>query len=163
MYQPDVNELVRLYSRQQTGGGGLDDNLLFYKSSYKRQRGGGLGSIFGTIARTLLPFAKKLLPAAKTYLFPHAKKAALGIADDVLAGKNFKSSFKEHGKKAINTAIHDALDQSGSGARKKRRKKKILLSKKPKLSTKSRKKKTSKPTLLAIKAPCRQKARKLRL
>ena len=69
VHQPDVNELVRFYTCQQRGGG-LDDNSLFYKSTFKRQRGGGLGSIFGSIARTLLAYAKQLLSIAKEYLIP---------------------------------------------------------------------------------------------
>ena len=100
-----------------------------------------------------MPFAKKLLPVAKKYLLPHAKTAAVGIADDLFAGKNFHTSIKEHGKKAINSAVHSAFDQSGSGTRSKR-----------KLSNKNLpKSKRIKLTSLAIKTKCHQKPQSLSL
>lgn len=115
-----VNELIRLYTRQQRGGG-LDDNLLYYTSSYKRQRGAGLGSILGSLAKRLMPFAKQILwPAAKKYVLPHAKSAALALTDDILEGKNVGQSLKQRGVEAIKGATQQLRDQSGTGKRKKR-------------------------------------------
>ena len=115
MHQPNVSDLVKFYSRQQRGGG-LNDDLLYYKSSYRNQRGNGLGSIFGAIAKRLIPFAKQVLwPAAKKYVLPHAKTAALGLTEDLLEGKNLRSSLKERGSEAIKGATQQLRDQSGSG------------------------------------------------
>jgi len=125
MYQVDVHDLARLY-RPQTGRGA--DSLNFYKSSYRRQRGAGLGSVLGAIARTLIPLAKNILwPAAKKYVIPHAKEAAKHFAGDVLTGRNVKESFKEHSKGALKGIGTQITSQSGTGRRKR--------------STKSRKRK----------------------
>jgi len=156
MYQhADVSDFLRLYNPQI--GRGLDDELSFYKSSYKRQRGAGLGAIFGSIARTLLPFAKNyLLPAAKNYLLPAAKSYALshgqqaikGIASDVLSGRNVRETIKEHGQSALKglkeygqSALkgigEQFRNQSGSGRRTKRKRravKKIVPKKKRKIN-----------------------------
>lgn len=110
----DVNDLARLYSPQT--GRGADDGLSFYKSSYRRQRGAGLGSVLGAIARRLIPIAKNILwPAAKKYVLPHAAHAAKQIAGDVLTGRNVKESLKEHGKGALKEIGKEITSQSGSG------------------------------------------------
>lgn len=112
---PTVAELEKYYTRQQRGRG-LEDDLPFYSSSYKRQRGGGLGSLFGALAKRLIPFAKNILwPAAKKYVLPHATSAALALTDDILEGKNVGSSIKERGVEAIKGATQQYREQSGSG------------------------------------------------
>ncbi len=119
MYHIDENTLMRLYNPQV--GSGHDDGLTFYRSNYRRQRGAGLGSIFGSIARRLIPFARNfLLPAAKKYVLPHATEAVKNIADDIFSGKNVKQSLKEHGKTAIKGIGSNILSQSGSGRKRKR-------------------------------------------
>ena len=98
-----------------------------------------------------------MLLVAKKYLLQHAKTAAVGIADDMLAGKKFRTSIKEHGKKAINSAVHSAFDQSGSGIRRKRKRhtSKITKHKRPS--------KRIKLTSLAIKTKCHRKPQSLSL
>lgn len=119
MYQADVNQLVRLYNPQV--GRGLDDGLVYYKSSYKRQRGAGLGSILGSIARRLIPIARNILwPAAKKYVLPHATAAAKQVAGDVLSGRNVKESIKDHGKQALKGIGEQIISQSGSGRHRRR-------------------------------------------
>lgn len=119
MYQADVNQLVRLYNPQV--GRGLDDGLVYYKSSYKRQRGAGLGSILGSIARRLIPIAKNILwPAAKKYVLPHAAKAAKQVAGDIISGRNVKESIKDHGKEALKGIGEQIINQSGSGRKRRR-------------------------------------------
>ena len=114
----DVNQFIKFLTRQQRGGG-LDNDLLYYKSNYNRQRGAGLGSILGSIAKHLIPFAKNILwPTAKKYVLPHAKTAALGFTDDLLEGRNFGQSLKERGTEVIKGATQQLRDQSGSGRRK---------------------------------------------
>jgi len=142
MYQVDVNELTRLYSPQT--GRGADDSLAFYKSSYKRQRGAGLGSVLGAIARTLIPIARNILwPATKKYVLPHATEAAKHFAGDVLSGRNIKESLKEHGKEALKGIGTQITSQSGKGRGKRSNK-----SRKRKAVTKIRKKQTKKPLTL---------------
>lgn len=123
MYHADVNDFIRLYN-PQTGRGG-DDGLVFYKSSYKRQRGSGLGGVLGAIARRLIPIARNILwPAAKKYVLPHASLAAKQLAGDVLSGRNVKESIKHRGQDALK-GIGDAITtQSGSGRKRKRKSKK---------------------------------------
>lgn len=136
MYQADVNQLVRLYNPQV--GRGLDDGLVYYKSSYKRQRGGGLGSILGTIARRLIPIARNILwPAAKKYVLPHAATAAKQVASDVLSGRNVKESIKDHGKQALKGIGEQIINQSGSG--RKRRRIKLKKRKLPQVKRKTKK------------------------
>lgn len=119
MYQANVDQLIRLYSPQR--GGGANDGLLYYKSNYRRQRGAGLGSIFGAIAKRLIPFAKNILwPATQKYVLPRAQEAIKGVTEDIFAGKNVAQSLKEHGKEAIKGIGSDVLTQSGSGRRRKR-------------------------------------------
>lgn len=133
MNQVGVNDLVRLYSPQV--GRGLEDGLAFYKSSYKRQRGAGLGGILGSIARKLIPIAKNILwPAAKKYVLPHAAEAARHLAGDVLTGKNVKESIKVRGGQALKGIGEEIFTQSGSG------RKRRIKSRKRKAATKSKRK-----------------------
>lgn len=143
MYSADVNAMIRLYTPQV--GSGHDDGLTFYRSNYRRQRGAGLGSIFGSLARRLIPFAKNfLLPAAQKYILPHATEAAKSIADDIFSGKNVKQSLKEHGKTAIKGIGNQLLSQSGSGRKRKRSISKISSHKKTRsYKTTKRSKRTS--------------------
>ena len=149
MYQQQqVNDLVKFYTRQQRGGGS-DDDLLYYRSNYRRQRGAGLGSILGSIAKRLIPFAKSVLwPAAKKYVLPHAKTAALGFTEDLLEGKNLKQSLKSRGTDVIKGTTQQLRDQSGSGRQKRNTRK-----------AKPYKRKTSNKTLsLGVKiSKCRKK------
>lgn len=120
---PNPDAFIRLLSPQQ--GKGLDtDGLQFYKSSYRRQRGRGLGSFFGSLFRKLMPFAKNtVLPFVKTHVLPAAKKGASQLASDILSGRNVKESFKERGQETLK-GIGDSLrDQSGSGLRRVRKRK----------------------------------------
>lgn len=140
MYQVNVNDLARLYSPQT--GRGADSGLAFYKSSYKRQRGAGLGSVLGAIARTLIPIARNILwPAAKKYVLPHATEAARQVAGDVLSGRNVKESLKEHGKGALKGIGKQIISQSGKG-----RGRRSTKSRKRKATVKTRKR-TSKKLL----------------
>ncbi len=142
MYQADVTQLVRLYNPQV--GRGMDDGLVYYKSSYKRQRGAGLGSILGSLARRLIPIAKNILwPAAKKYVLPHAASAAKQFAGDVLSGRNVKESIKDHGKQALKGIGEQIINQSGSG-----RKRRSIKAKKRKLP--QSKHKSKKPKALTL-------------
>jgi hypothetical protein len=56
MYLNENEQFFRLYNPQYGAG---SDNLVFYKPNLIRQKGYGLGGIFGAIGRKLLPFKKK--------------------------------------------------------------------------------------------------------
>src|SRR5882757_10768571 len=74
-----------------------------YEPRYRRQRGYGIGSIFASIGRWLLPFAKK-------YVLPSAVAMAKNVASDVMNSggslkESLKQSLKERGIGALkNTA-----------------------------------------------------------
>ena len=131
-----------LYNPQKGG------SLLAYKSSFTRQKGHGIGGIFGAIASRLIPIVQKLLP----HVLPHAKTAVTNIANDVLTGRHsLKDSMKANAKEALKGVGRSLINQSGSG-RGGRKKSKNPSKKKPKpTKKKSRKRKrsvsvTKKPT-----------------
>jgi len=96
-------------------GGGDDGHIYF--SGARRQRGAGLGGVFGAVARHLVPFFKR-------FILPHATSAVGAIASDMIAKKSLSTSIKEHGKQALKRVGSDILNQSGSGKRRKRNKQK---------------------------------------
>jgi hypothetical protein len=102
------------YDRQQKGGG----NFPVYVGR-PRQRGHGVGDIFKSIWRFILPVLKTIAP--------HALRAGANIVDDVSSGNSWKDSTIKHGQsvlKQIPTAISAGVaarnSQSGSGVRRKR-------------------------------------------
>ena len=101
----------------QLGGG-----LVYYQPSVLRQKGSGLGAIFGSLMRKLLPFAKNvILPAAKKYVAPHAKEALKNIASDVINSTDtFGHSLKKNTMNALKRSGSDLINQSGTGRRSKR-------------------------------------------
>jgi len=55
-----------------TQAGKKNEDLAFYANYWKKQKGGSLGGMLGSIAPGILPLAQK-------YIFPHAKSAILNI------------------------------------------------------------------------------------
>jgi len=107
-----VEDFLKLYSPQY--GGNIENSLRFYRPALVRQRGAGLGSFLMNIGRKLIPFAKQ-------FILPHAKKALRTVALDVLDnGANLKESLKKNSISALKAAGRDIINQSGSGRRKKR-------------------------------------------
>ena len=104
----DVELFFRKLPRQY--GGALSIERPMYFAGVRRQRGAGIGGIFGTLARRLLPFAKK-------YILPYALEAVKNIATDLSEGKNFKESLKENAVSALKSAGNQIINQSGSGMR----------------------------------------------
>ena len=84
VYHPDA-ALYEDYYLHQTGRG------LPVFSGPALQRGHGLGGILGGVMRMAVPLLKK---GAK-YLGRQALQTGVGLAEDVLAGKNIKSSAKQ--------------------------------------------------------------------
>ena len=95
------------YSRQQRGGG----EFPVYVGRY-RQRGHGLGNIFGSLFRRIMPFLKSLAP--------HALRAGANIVEDVSKGKTWKDAAIDRGTETISKFAF-GNNQSGSGIRRKKR------------------------------------------
>jgi len=101
-------------------GGGLK----YYRSSVARQRGAGLGAIFGAVARHLIPFAKNfVLPITKKYIAPRAIEAIKNVGDDYLSGNvPIRASIKKNSINALKNVGKDIwYGQSGSGRKRKRK------------------------------------------
>ena len=111
------------YYTKQNGG----ELPVFYGA--RTQRGHGIGSVLGGLFRRALPFLKSGAEISG--------KQALNVATDMIDGKSFKESAKDRLKEGIQTFANqrEAIQQSGSGVRRKRR----HLSKKSSKKTKKRK------------------------
>ena len=98
-----------------------------HHSELYHMRGSGIGGIFSSIFRTLVPIAKtifgigkraasspvgqQVLKAAKR----SAVKAGLDIAQDALAGENVGKSIKKRAKQAGNQLLEDIESGRGRG------------------------------------------------
>jgi len=122
----------------QMGYGVLPDGRVYF-SGVRRQKGAGLGGVFGAIARRLLPFAKQ-------FILPHAKTALQGLAADLTdPNTSFKQSLKKHGVSALKDIGRDVLNQTGRGRRrvsKQRRSRIQRKNQKPKKKRKTKKNKS---------------------
>ncbi len=99
------------YSRQQKGGADFPVHVGVY-----RQRGHGIGSVFASLYRRILPFIKSLAP--------QVLRTGAEIIDDVSKGKTWKQAAKDAVKSRLpevltNIAFRES-GQSGSGLRRKR-------------------------------------------
>lgn len=107
----DYDDYYQAYEPQIGGS-------LAYKASYYRQKGAGLGGVFGAIASRLLPFVKSLLP----HVVPPIKSAVKNIAMDVINNKqSFKDSLRSNAMSALKEAGTNLLNQSGGRIRRRRR------------------------------------------
>ena len=114
-----------------------DGNGLPVFTGIRGQRGHGLGSILGGLFRSALPMLKRGLAS----FGKHALKTGLDIANDVVAGGDFKDSAKRHipqGIKRFATGLN-VIPQSGGGRGRKRRKSLGNCSRKSKRRRKTRK------------------------
>jgi hypothetical protein len=129
LYVP-VNERVWTQHFIQNGAG-------FRGSQY--QRGGGLGSFFRSIFRAILPVAK----TAGKAIGKKALKAGADIASDLVAGRNFKDSLENHGRRATSELLKNASENlQGAGLGKRRKpaaKRSIKGVPKPKRATRKKK------------------------
>ena len=103
------------YYLTQVGNGGP------YFSGAPFQRGYGLGSIFGSIAKSIMPLIKS---GAKA-IGKQALKGGLGFASDVLAGKDAKQAAVDRARSAGSTLLRQAAKRKRkptSRVQKKRRK-----------------------------------------
>lgn len=100
-YCCDHEAHARYYSQQ--AGNGLP---VFAGAAF--QRGHGLGSLFGGLARMAMPLLKS---GAKT-LGREALKAGMHVAGDVMAGQNVKSSLKRHAKQAAKQSLNRVVQRN---------------------------------------------------
>lgn len=76
-----------------------------------RQRGGGLGSIFGFIKKYAIPVISK-------YILPHAKSALINTVSDVSQGQSIKSALKNNAMSLVKNVSKGIVQpQSGAGLR----------------------------------------------
>ena len=86
------------------------------------QTGYGLGGMFGTIARTVMPLLKRGAKALGKILL----NTAVNFASDVVAGKNVKQAAKARALESVNTAKTKAVQrlqryaQTGQGRKRSR-------------------------------------------
>lgn len=103
-----------------------------FHSGLRYQRGRGLGSLFSGLMRGFAPLARMGLQAGKKLInsdivknvgrnvLDHGKKALIGMAADLIEGKN----VKENAQAQLNEARKDIANTlRGSGRHRKRRKK----------------------------------------
>ena len=90
-----------------------------------RQRGYGLGGMFRTMYRYIMPlFKSHALPVLKKgaqFVGSEAIKAASNIAHDAIQGEDVKKSFKQHGSTAVNNISNEAQSRSQLGNGRKRK------------------------------------------
>ena len=84
------------------------------------QRGAGLGSLFRSLFRAILPVAK----TAGRAIGKRALQAGADIASDMVAGKNLKQSMKTRGRSATADLLKQASNKMRGGRRRKGSKKK---------------------------------------
>jgi len=136
MKEYHCNDDIELFFRRlptQRGSGMMDDGRMYF-AGVRRQRGAGIGGIFGSIARRLLPFAQK-------YIMPHAMEYAKNVVNDLSEGRKIGESLKENASTAFKNAGQSFFNQYGKGVRRKRlskRRSKVAKRKQP------RKKRTAK-------------------
>ena len=105
---------------------------------YANQRGYGLGGIFKTLYKFIMPlFKTHALPVLKKgaeVLGTEAVKTTANIVNDAISGRNVKNSAQTHLTDAVNSLSSKAQSviQGGSGKRKRKFKRKSIGSKRKK-------------------------------
>ena len=73
-----------------------------------RQRGGGLGSVLGGIAKYAIPLIQR-------YIMPHAKSATLSTFADIASGGEIKQALKRNGLKFLNDVGNKFIERGQIG------------------------------------------------
>ena len=115
------NLYARYYLDQQQGRGGMP---VFrgspWHAGYVQQTGYGLGGLFRSVARAVMPTVKSGAKALGNI----AMKSGADFVGDVLAGRNVKEAAKAQTVEAANVAKRKAINklrsQTGRGKRAKR-------------------------------------------
>ena len=106
---PNVKQLTDHYLRQQHGG-----NIVGFRGA-RIQRGYGIGGIFKSLARIVIPLFKRGAKAVGK----RALQAATEVGQDVLEGKNVIESAKSRGKQAAGDVAKAAANKVIGRGRKK--------------------------------------------
>lgn len=93
------------FFRSQAGNG-----MQFYHGGY--QKGHGIGSLFKSLGRALLPMVSR---GAKA-IGKQALETGAMVAQDVLSGHSFKDSIKARGKEAGSSLLNQVLTPSAPAA-----------------------------------------------
>ena len=96
----------------QHGSGG--NNFPVYRG-VSRQYGYGLGSMFKTALRTVMPVLKPVAKAGLQSIKQVAKDQGIHALCDIIAGQNIKQVLKSRGKSALKSLGISALDHLASG------------------------------------------------
>ena len=114
------NPYVRYYLDQQQGCGMPVFRGSPWQAGYGQQTGYGLGSLFRSVARTVMPMVKSGAKALGNI----ALRSGADFMSDVLAGRNVKEAAKARTVEAANVAKRKAINklrsQTGRGKRAKR-------------------------------------------
>lgn len=115
-YIPDDRYWAQYFKAQANQGGHGSINT--FAASMPYQRGRGLGSIFKTAFRFLLPLAKK----AGLAIGREGLRTGAALAGDILAGSDVKKAAKRRVKHAAGKLVRKAGDalQKGSGSKRKK-------------------------------------------
>lgn len=96
----------------QHGSGGI--NFPVYRG-VSRQYGYGLGSMFKTALRTVMPILKPVAKAGLQSIKHVAKDQGINALRDIMQGQNIKQVLKSRGKSALKSLGKSALDHLASG------------------------------------------------
>ena len=89
---------------RQLGRGGI---IVFHGFPCPVQHGGGLGSLFKSVARAVTPLAAQ----AVRYAGRTGLETGIGILSDVLSGENVKAATKRRASAAFQQVKQDALTE----------------------------------------------------
>ena len=120
---PSEQDFLKLFAEPPPGGSLAD--IKYFKPS---PRGTGIFGLLAGLAKKAAPFlVKKALPSGLNLI--------QNVADDVLAGKNFKSSLKQRGISAVKEVRDKIISGAGRRKRRSRRKRRNpSTTRKPKIS-----------------------------
>ena len=93
-------------------GGAFDPDYTVYRNS-PYQRGAGLGSLFRSLWRLVLPIAKSVGKSVGK----QALKTGVQVADDVLAGQNLEQAVKRRGAAGAKKMLKQATKAVGKNQR----------------------------------------------
>ena len=137
------NPYVRYYLDQQQGHGMPVFSGSPWQTGYGHQMGYGIGGLFHSVARAVMPMVKSGAKALGNI----ALKSGANFVGDVLAGKNVKEAAKARTLEAANVAkrkvINKMKSQTGSGKRAKRTGKKRKVSTSTTRNNQTKKRKTA--------------------
>ena len=112
---PSEAEFRRLFTTTPLKRGGAINDISVFNPPISYRRGGGVLSALSGIARRVFPFIVKTMK-------PMAKQFGTSVINDVISGKrDFKTSVKKHGVRALKKTGSQFLKKSSKVDKQKRR------------------------------------------